>query len=255
MLWAIGAIIGWWLLRDPVQGALSAILAPAWLAGEWHVRVVDVHHRGMSIEAGFILMTAIVYFGAVHGSHNSGFRRALMWIGGLAFIPSVIALTFAAEEDARTWQWWWSGRHIVPIGIALKTVGWLMAIGLPFAFAWTLRRKDALVHIGSALWIAGLVWIGYWLGPDRSPLFYLWCLVGAIAMIAWGVRESRKERVNLGMASFALTVIAFYFSSVLDKFGRSTALISMGLLFLLGGWALEKTRRRLIARISDGGIA
>jgi hypothetical protein len=35
----------------------------------------------------------------------------------------------------------------------------------------------------------------------------------------------------------------------MDKLGRSASLIGLGLLFLLGGWLLEKTRRRLVARL------
>jgi len=38
----------------------------------------------------------------------------------------------------------------------------------------------------------------------------------------------------------------FYFSSLFDKLGRSLGLMGLGVLFLLGGWALEKMRRRLI---------
>jgi hypothetical protein len=35
----------------------------------------------------------------------------------------------------------------------------------------------------------------------------------------------------------------------MGKLERSVSLISLGALFLLGGWALEKARRRLVARI------
>jgi hypothetical protein len=35
----------------------------------------------------------------------------------------------------------------------------------------------------------------------------------------------------------------------MDKLGRSFSLIVLGLLFLGGGWLLERTRRRLIARL------
>jgi hypothetical protein len=49
-----------------------------------------------------------------------------------------------------------------------------------------------------------------------------------------------------------LTVAFFYFSSIMDKLGRSASLIGLGVLFLLGGWALERTRRRLIARLEAG---
>ena len=75
------------------------------------------------------------------------------------------------------------------------------------------------------------------------------CSLGAIGLIAWGLKEASKERINLGVAGFALTVFVFYFSNVMDKLGRSASLIGLGVLFLLGGWALEKVRRRLVARL------
>jgi len=81
---------------------------------------------------------------------------------------------------------------------------------------------------------------------------YAWCALGAIALVLWGLAEARRERINLGVAGFALTVSFFYFSSIMDKLGRSASLIGLGLLFLLGGWALERTRRLLIARLEGG---
>jgi hypothetical protein len=44
-------------------------------------------------------------------------------------------------------------------------------------------------------------------------------------------------------------VLFFYFSNVMDKLGRSASLAGMGMLFLLGGWMLERTRRQLIASL------
>ena len=69
-------------------------------------------------------------------------------------------------------------------------------------------------------------------------------------MIWWGVRQTSKALVNLGIVGFGLTVVWFYFSNILDKFGRSLGLIGLGVLFLAGGWALERMRRRLIAEMS-----
>jgi len=48
------------------------------------------------------------------------------------------------------------------------------------------------------------------------------------------------------VVGFAITVGWFYFSNIMDKFGRSLGLIGLGILFLAGGWALERTRRRLV---------
>jgi uncharacterized membrane protein len=68
-------------------------------------------------------------------------------------------------------------------------------------------------------------------------------------MIAWGMYEARRERINLGILGFGLTVICFYFSNVMDKLGRSASLMGLGLLFLVLGWVLERTRRRLVAKV------
>jgi uncharacterized membrane protein len=83
---------------------------------------------------------------------------------------------------------------------------------------------------------------------EKVGHYLIWAF-GSLLLIAWGLKEARKERVNLGIAGFALTVLSFYFSSVMDKLDRALSLITLGLLFVLGGWLLEKTRRRLVAKI------
>jgi len=57
-----------------------------------------------------------------------------------------------------------------------------------------------------------------------------------------------------GIAGFALAVCWFYFSDIIDKNGPLTGPIGLGVLFLAGGWALEKTRRGVLARM-DQNIA
>jgi uncharacterized membrane protein len=76
----------------------------------------------------------------------------------------------------------------------------------------------------------------------------------AVAFVWWGVRTQAKALVNFGMVAFAMTVVWFYFSNVMDKLGRSLGLIVLGVLFLAGGWALEVTRRKLVRGL-DGGAA
>ena len=55
------------------------------------------------------------------------------------------------------------------------------------------------------------------------------------------------------MAGFAITIVAFFFSSVMDKLGRSASLIALGALLLAGGWQWEKLRRRLLTQVRLGG--
>jgi hypothetical protein len=68
--------------------------------------------------------------------------------------------------------------------------------------------------------------------------------------VDWGLHEQRQLTVNIGVLAFALTVLFFYFDSLFDKLGRSLGLIALGILFIGGGWWLERMRRRLIGRIA-----
>jgi hypothetical protein len=125
----------------------------------------------------------------------------------------------------------------------LYLTGWATALAAPPALALVLRGKDAWVNVVASLWVIVLVALRPALG---SGALYPWWALGAIGLVAWGVRDGRGERVNLGAAIFASTIIAFYFSQVMDKLGRSASLVGLGLLFLAGGWALERVRRRLV---------
>ena len=88
-----------------------------------------------------------------------------------------------------------------------------------------------------------------WSAPE--PTVAMYALVAAVCVFLawWGVRQSSKAIVNYGIAAFALTVMWFYFSDIMGKLDRSLGLILLGVLFLAGGWALEKARRRLVAQI------
>jgi uncharacterized membrane protein len=77
----------------------------------------------------------------------------------------------------------------------------------------------------------------------------------------WAVRERSRAVVNYAIAAFALVVMWFYFSSLMDKMGRALGLIGLGVLFLLGGWLLERFRRQLMVQMrepagaTEGGAA
>ena len=53
-------------------------------------------------------------------------------------------------------------------------------------------------------------------------------------LATWGIAELRKERVNLGLAAFVITVLSFYFSYVADAINRSERPV------LLAGGGVER---------------
>lgn len=247
MMWAAGAWIAWALLRDWAQLALAAMLTPWWLLGEWSV-VTQHFSGGQQVESQGVLLLALTYLSLRTKDHDGPAERALMWIGGIALIPCAV---FASEH------WAYGSGPVVPRG--LLALGWAIGLGLPLALAYWRRGRAAWINLVAALWVVvlgsmasitrevamGSLFQHFW----RDFGLYLWLWLGSLGLIWWGMREGRKERVNLGVASFFITVLTFYFASVMDKLGRSFSLIGLGILFLVCGWFLERGRRRLLARM------
>ncbi|MEW6220996.1 MAG: DUF2157 domain-containing protein [Thermodesulfobacteriota bacterium] len=239
MAWALGAGIGWALLRDWPQAALAALLTPAWLGGEWLEAVGDQEVSIRILVEGLLLL-AITYLTALQPDRTTPVRRALMVIGALTLLPLATAVPLIAAEVPRSAPAWEG-----PAGL-----GRTLAVALPLLAAFGLRRRAAWLNGVAALWVLALGQTRWTMGSGWQDLgpYALWAL-GGLALIAWGLAEEHRERINLGVAGFALTVIAYYFSTVMDKLGRASSLIGLGLLFVLGGWLLEKVRRRLLARV------
>jgi uncharacterized membrane protein len=238
MLWALGAWIGWALRRDWAQAVLAALLTPAWLGGEWIA--ATQRRQGVPLLALGLLGLALAYLGAepAGGPDRSGVRRPLVWIGALGVIPAAIFLVVAAQER---------NRWLEALSSPMAAVGWAAALGAPLAIGWILRGRDGWPVAAGLGWAATAVLVGNLDGV--AP--YVWLAILAVGLLGWGLRDRRVERVNLGLAGFALTVAAFYFSNVMDKLGRSASLMGLGLLFLGGGYLLEQTRRRLMAEIRE----
>ncbi len=297
MMWAAGAWIGWWLLRDWPQAALAAILTPAWLAGEWEVATERMYGANEILAQGLFLLALVYLTAQVPGQENYT-RRTLFFIGGLALIPCTIFLILSMEES------WWHYGYGLPISTTYGILGYTLGLGLPVATGYWLRRREALVYPVAVLWLvamgtldpgkkfqllnilllctlggAGLTAWGtrdgrreierlgllgafasvcgllFWAHTEKSLWIYPLCLAMAVGMMAWGVRATNKDGINTGITTFAVIVGFFYFSTVMDKLGRSASLVGIGIVFLVGGWALERTRRRLIARMQTGGAS
>jgi len=247
MLWAMGAWLAYFVLRDWTQFTLAAMLTPAWLAGEWEVATKSAQFSEQVLAQGLLLLS-ITYLSAQTPEKRSLTRRALQAVGVVTFIPLAVWTILESEVD-----WWWR-RAELPLHLHLA--GAVLGFGLPILFAYLLRGRLAWMNVVAALWVLGLAKFGqvqYW--EQERPWLHFWNLIGSALLTYWGVREADKRRINLGIGSFGLSVMTFYFSSVFDMLGRATAMFSLGLIFLLGGWALERTRRKLVsaAVLENGG--
>ncbi len=215
LLWAAGAWIGFLVLHSEAQLAFAAILTPAWIVAKW-----ATGPYGPKIVTAGLFLLALAYLTSP--------RKVLIRIGTVTLLPVAVLLVQLHVERTS----------------AGPLAGWILALALPTAVAFAFRKREAWKNAIAALWVAALLTV-------TGILVYLWCAISSIGLVMLGLAESRSERINLGIAGFALTVIVFYFSNVMDKLGRSASLMALGILFLAGGWLLERLRRRLVARVRE----
>jgi uncharacterized membrane protein len=239
LLWALGAWGALALLRSWPQLLIVALLTPAWVVAEWFDRLGSRTQASLATPAGGLLLLAIVYLLADRRREVSAGRTALAITGATALIPLTILTVLAAGEL--------QVRASVPATATERAFWWAIAFGGPLAAALWLRGREAWPALIALVWVVA----GVSLGRHPGVLAYLWAAAGAAGITAAGVYEANRRRINLGLAGFALTVVVFYFSSVLDKLGRATSLLAGGVLFLLLAWSLERLRRRLLARAAN----
>jgi uncharacterized membrane protein len=254
LLWDIGAAAGFILLRDWTQAAALAVLTPAWLISQWSI-ATDWHSGGdRPLEVGLILI-ALCYVSARVGDQASRSRRTLVWIGGTALLPCAGTAIAMAFSDRYTFL----QNQQPPVAIPALVICWVVVVAGPLVLAWILRGRSAWVNVVWVVWAYLLVLsashsasVGrneYHRSLGVTVALYALCAIGSVGLVAWGLNEKRKERLNLGIAGFAISVLFFYFDSFMGKLGRSASLLVLGALCLAGGYALEVTRRKLMARM------
>jgi uncharacterized membrane protein len=233
MLWALGAALAFLLLRDPGHAVLTVILVPAWLVCE------GVEAGGaMPADSMGVLLLALACFTAPLRRAPSAWN-ALRITGAIVLLPAALAFAIEIVDADRS-----SDTQVM-------TIAWLLTLGLPLLLALTASRRDWWKWAAAAAWT--LIFAILPGTHEHHGVAYLWAAGLACWLAWWGVADRRPERVNLAVAGFALTVLFFYFDNVMDKMGRSASLLGLGVLFLVGGWLLERARRRMLERVREVG--
>jgi uncharacterized membrane protein len=260
LMWALAALAGWALLHDEAQQTLALLLVPAWIFCE--LQFFTERHIGQGAYLGrFLFVWAIFYLTMLLGSR----RKA---VHGILFAAAAISTVAGTVMMTSGWASWSASQTAIPFGT--RFWAWTAIAAVPLAIA-AFRGHSGLIPPASAVAVAVAlpwcqrVWIQHYeYGNGRNgsftrsePNLLAHVLIAAFAVfiIFWGVRQMSRALVNLGIVYFAISVTWFYFSNIFDKVGRSLGLIGLGILFLAGGWTLEKARRGLLARMSHPGAA
>ncbi len=260
LLWALAALAGWVLLHDEAQQTLTLLLVPAWIFSE--LAYSTSHRIGQSVFLGrFLFVWAILYLTFFLGSRRRVVQGILFGVAAVAALAGIVLML-------EGWLSYYGATTSIPFGT--RVWAWCVIAGLPLLIA-IFKGYKGLIPPAVALAVAiALPWCErHWVeqfdvGTNMQtsmtiyrPNLLAHGLVTAftVFLIWWGVRVASRALVNLGIVGFAVSVGWFYFSDIFDKIGRSLGLIGLGILFLVGGWVLELTRRRLIAGISPGAVS
>jgi uncharacterized membrane protein len=251
LMWAIAAMLGWMLLGDQAQQVLTMLLVPTWLICEWSYAADN--HIGVEIYVGrFLFVWAILYLAFFIGTE----RRV---VRGILFAVSAIAVVIAVVLLLDGWRSWYGMQPYPPFHT--RFWGWVDIAAIPVLFSILRLRKCTVPVLAAIAFVIALPWCtrlfvehytsGSWTRTEPSLLAHALVAAFCVFLIWWGVTQSSRGLVNLGIVFFGATVAWFYFSDLFDKLDRSLGLIGLGVLFLAGGWALEKTRRSLLAHMAQ----
>ena len=260
LLWALGAGIAYCFLREWPQAAALALLAPAWLICQWSVMTEWNYGSDFPLGMGLILIS-LTYLSARVGEEENTARRTLVWLGGISLLPCIaIAIYMAVDKYHDNPNVY--GRY-TPVPATTLFLAWTIAVVGPLLLAFLLRRRAVWINLIYAAWayaimVSARIANSYFDATDGSHrnfaatiVLYALCALGAVGLVTWGLYEKRKERLNLGILGFAISVLSFYFDGFMGKLGRSASLLILGVLCLAGGYALEITRRKLIVRMEQ----
>jgi uncharacterized membrane protein len=262
LLWALAALAGWILLHDEAQQTLTLLLFPAWLLSEFTYYAEG--HIGESVYQGrFLIVWAVLYLTFFLGSKRRIAQGILFAVAAIASVVGVVVLL----------DGWRSLGDQTYLPLGLRTWGWVFIALLPLLFA-VFKFSKSVIPVAAAICFSIALpwcqrfWTVHYDYPTafkdfhgdiirNEPNLAAHALVAAFAVfiIWWGVRQSSQALVNLGIVGFAIAVGWFYFSDIMDKLDRSLGLIGLGVLFLAGGWALERMRRKLLAGMGKAELS
>ncbi len=255
LLWALAALAGWALLRDQAQQTLALLLVPAWIFCELGFRIDG--HIGEGVYLGRLyFMWAILYITFFIGSRRKAAQGILFAVGVVGLVAGTVLMLSA-------WASWSGEQTFIPFGT--RVWAWTAIAAVPLVIAAFHGHKGLIPIAASVAFCLALPWCyrtwtenyayaggvkATYVRTDPNLLAHALVAAFAVLLCWWGVRLASRALVNLGIVGFAAAVGWFYFSDIMNELNRSLGLIGLGILFLAGGWALEKMRRRILARMA-----
>ncbi len=266
-----------WLLRSAPITLLSIFALLLWghIEGEQEGSALkmarhDSFTSHLMLELG--LGAAFVGFSGLLRAREPAIARVFRGTGALLLFGSLYALTFFRHFSELDRE----GSATLPVAaLLLGAIG--LATGAKYlvpGMAWL--RNRLLIFLALVLLLAACALLadrgfiprgdkldffdfGGWRRLDAvewivsAAAWVLWFLL-ALWCVGFGARSERKAYLNAGVGGFGLGVITLFFD-LMGTLAFSGGLFLLGGVVLLGtGWAMERWRRKLIARMAGADM-
>ncbi len=188
------------------------------------------------------------------------YSEVFQLVGLITALGAMFVLTFKNVFDAFQEGRYIEGDAELAFRLLIAAAGALI-LALVIATAWLHRRNEDEFTLngveGIAIVIAlavAYVVIGVNTGSD---VFYSVMLNSLFAVVLLGVLVSgylrgRETWVNIGLAFVGIDIVARYFEYSWDLMDRSLIFVAAGVILLLGGYLVERTRQKMLERIRNG---
>jgi uncharacterized membrane protein len=212
----------------------------------------------------FLCFVALFVVGLLFATFDRlrGFAGITERYAAAGALLTFFSLTFPGVHTARAWRYIdsasgiqvnvpgaWLIATIVAAVILLALVFWhrTRSTTRPRFFDWGV----GVIVLTIALILFNLISKAQ-LGGNIALLFNLLFFAGLVWLVYAGIHLNDRFLVNLAFVFFALVVLARYFDTFWTLMDRSFFFMAGGLLLMVGGYALERGRRKVTGQIGGG---
>jgi len=220
----------------------------------WSVIVVQIHTRGTTasscISGAALILVALTMLGTGALHDRSGpyaiFRAGYRQFAAVLLLGTLYGLTFLFMLDGHFFRWHDSWRQLTDLAVLVPGV--LICLGLLLSQK-TLSQAEwygtaGMVGLAAVLSLLPFVPTTAWL----PSLVVNLSLVAGIVLFIWiGYQQREPALFNVGMGFFALDLVTRYFDWFWEFLPRSLFFMAGGIVLLVGGAYLERTRRKVLA--------
>jgi len=255
LIWAVGMIPMAYVARSRLTAFVSILALLGWYAmllSDWGA-LSGPHPLVAPSFLAFGL--ALVGFGGVFAAFQRTEPFAVVTrVVGLATAFFVVFLLTFVEV-------WRSAGHAASTGqppvtafVVTAVLVLVAAVVANLASAlWSRSGSLAWIEMIGSVCLVAITLVMVLVAPFGSPepyalLFHVVALGAVIWAVLLGVATGRESLVNLSLVLFGLVVMARYFDFFGTLSNKSIGFIGAGVLLLVGGFVLERSRRFLLAQ-------